>query len=63
MLTGCQQSTVSSPKIPDNLLVSYADLQELERGLGSDLMLWSVDTVIQYNQCQTKHGAIVKALE
>ena len=40
-----------------------ADLQELESGQGSDLMLWSVDTVIQYNQCQTKHGAIVKALE
>lgn len=63
MLMGCQQSTVSSPKIPANLLVPCADLQELESGQGSDLMLWSVDTVIQYNQCQTKHGAIVKALE
>ena len=51
------------PKIPANLLVPCADLQELESGQGSDLMLWSVDTVIQYNQCQTKHGAIVKALE
>lgn len=70
MLMGCQQLTVSSPKIPANLLVPCAlclvpcaDLQELESGQGSDLMLWSVDTVIKYNQCQTKHGAIVKALE
>lgn len=63
MMMGCTKLIASSPKIPANLLVPCADLQELESGQGSDLMLWSVDTVIQYNECQTKHGAIVKALE
>ncbi|MCJ0827913.1 hypothetical protein MN869_05505 [Acinetobacter sp. NIPH1876] len=59
---GCASSTASSPKIPANLLTPCPDLQQLESGQGSVLMLWAIDVVIKYNECQAKHGAIVKVL-
>lgn len=61
-MTGCVSSTVSSTKIPANLLEPCPDLQQLESGQGSVLMLWAIDVVIKYNECQTKHGAIMDAL-
>ena len=43
--------------------IHYPNLQQVESGQGSDLMLWSLDMVIKYNECQAKHSAIVKALK
>lgn len=63
MMMGCVSSTVSLPKIPANLLEPCPDPQQLESGQGSDLMLWAIDVVVKYNECQVKHGAIVEALK
>lgn len=38
------------------------DLQQLESGQGGVILLWSIDTVAKYNDCEAKHGAIVKAI-
>lgn len=62
MMMGCQQSTHLSPTIPANLLEPCPDLQKLEDGTGRVLLIWSVDTVAKYNECKSRHGAIVKAL-
>ena len=62
MMTACNSSTHLSPTIPANLLEPCPDLQILESGQGKSVMLWSVDTVVKYNECKAKHGAIVKAL-
>ncbi|MDQ8951821.1 hypothetical protein RFH42_02475 [Acinetobacter rudis] len=42
--------------------IPYPDLQKLESGQGSALILWSLDVVVKYNEYQAKHGAMVKAL-
>lgn len=42
--------------------IPYPNLQQVESGQGSDLMLWSLDMVIKYSDCQARHSAIVKAL-
>ncbi len=39
------------------------NLQQLESGQGCALLLWLLEIVIKYNECQAKHGAIVKALK
>lgn len=39
------------------------DLQKVESGQGSVLILWSLDTLIKYNECKAKHSTIVKALK
>lgn len=43
--------------------IPYPNLQQVESGQGSDLMLWSLDMVIKYSDCQARHSAIVKALK
>lgn len=64
MMMGCQKSTVlSKPVIPANLLQPCSNLNELEQGTGKDVLLWAVDTVAKYNECDSKHAALVKALE
>ena len=63
MMMGCQQSTHLSPVIPANLLEPCPDLQKLESGQGKVIMLWAVDIVAKYNDCKSRHGAIVKALK
>lgn len=64
MTMGCQKSTVlSKPVIPANLLQPCPTLNQLERGTGKEVLLWAVDTVAKYNECDSKHAALVKALE
>ncbi|RZG48116.1 hypothetical protein EXU28_04605 [Acinetobacter wuhouensis] len=60
---GCSNSTHLSSTIPANLLAPCPDLQKLEDGTGRTLLIWSVDTVAKYNECKSKHEAIVKAFE
>jgi len=61
---GCQKSTVlSKPMIPANLLQPCPTLNLIEAGAGKDVLLWAVDTVAKYNECDAKHAALVKALE
>jgi hypothetical protein len=38
-------------------------LSQLEQGTGKEVLLWAVDTVAKYNECDSKHAALVKALE
>ncbi|HEM6635633.1 TPA: hypothetical protein U2H88_003519 [Acinetobacter nosocomialis] len=54
---------LSKPVIPANLIQPCPNLNELAGTTGKDLMIWSVDTVAKYNDCKTRHIAIVKALE
>ncbi|RZG76655.1 hypothetical protein EXE09_06380 [Acinetobacter sp. WCHAc060025] len=63
MIAACQQSTHLSPRIPANLLEPCPNLQQLEDGTGRTLLIWSVNTVVKYNECKSKHEAIVKAFE
>lgn len=64
MMMGCQKSIVlSKPVIPANLLQPCPALNQIERGTGKEVMLWAVDTVAKYNECDAKHAALVKALE
>ena len=64
MLLGCQISIVlSMPVIPANLLQPCPTLNQIERGTGKEVLLWAVDTVAKYNECDSKHAALVKALE
>lgn len=63
MMTGCQKSTVLlKPVIPANLLQPCPTLNQIERGTGKEVLLWAVDTVAKYNECDSKHAALVKAL-
>ncbi|EPF79978.1 hypothetical protein F945_00869 [Acinetobacter rudis CIP 110305] len=39
------------------------DLQQLESGQGGIILLWAIDVVVKYNECQAKHSAVVKALK
>lgn len=64
MMMGCQKSTVLlKPVIPANLLQPCPTLNLIETGTGKDVLLWAVDTVSKYNECDAKHAALVKALE
>ena len=64
MMTACTKSTVlSKPVIPANLLQPCPNLNEIEQGTGKSIMLWAVDTVAKYNECDARHKALVKALE
>ena len=63
MMTACNNLTHLSPAVPANLLEPCADLQKIESRQGKAVMLWSVDTVAKYNDCKTRHSAIVKALK
>ena len=64
MMMGCQKSIVlSKPVIPANLLQPCPTLNQIERGTGKEVLLWAVDTVAKYNECDAKHNALVKALE
>lgn len=49
--------------IPANLLQPCLSLSQLEQGTGKDVLLWAVDTVAKYNECDARHAALVKALE
>ncbi len=62
MILGCSTSTHLSPTIPANLLEPCPDLQQLEDGMGRTLLLWSVDTVVKYNDCKARHLAIIEVL-
>lgn len=62
--TGCQKSTVLlKPTIPANLLQPCQNLNKLEQGNGKHVLLWAVDTVAKYNECDARHAALVKAIE
>ena len=64
MMMGCQKSTVlSKPVIPANLLQPCPALNQIERGNGKDVLLWAVDTVAKYNECDARHAALVKVIE
>ncbi|WDZ53035.1 hypothetical protein LF296_12590 [Acinetobacter vivianii] len=64
MLTGCIRSTVlSKPNIPANLIQPCDKLNTLDDGAGKSIMLWAIDTVGKYNECEARHAALVKALE
>jgi len=64
MMMGCQKSTVLSKQvIPANLLQPCPNLSQLEQGTGKEVLLWAVETVAKYNECEAKHTALVKALE
>ena len=64
MMMGCQKSTVlSKPAIPANLLQPCSSLNKIEDGTGKDVLLWAVDTVAKYNECDARHAALVKILE
>ena len=63
MTMGCQQSTHLSPTIPANLLEPCLDLQKLGSGQGKVALVWAIDVVAKYNDCKSRHGAIVKALK
>ncbi|MCH7381193.1 Rz1-like lysis system protein LysC [Acinetobacter higginsii] len=61
---GCQKSTVLlKPTVPANLIQPCLTLNQIESGTGKDVLLWAVDTVAKYNECDAKHAALVKALE
>ena len=63
MMMGCQKSIVlSKPVMPANLLQPCPSLSGLEQGTGKAVLLWAVDTVAKYNECDAKHAALVKAL-
>jgi len=63
MTMGCQKSTILSKQvIPANLLQPCQNLSQLEQGTGKEVLLWAVDTVAKYNECDSKHVALVKAL-
>jgi len=49
--------------IPTNLLQPCQTLNQIERGTGKEVLLWAVDTVAKYNECDSKHAALVEALE
>jgi hypothetical protein len=40
-----------------------SDFESDRGGTGKDVLLWAVDTVAKYNECDSKHAALVKALE
>lgn len=63
MMMGCQKSIVlSKPAIPANLLQPCPSLSQLDAGTGKVVLLWAVDTVAKYNECDAKHAALIKAL-
>ena len=63
MMMGCQKSTVlSKPVIPANLLQPCPALNQIDSGTGKEILLWAVDTVAKYNECDAKHAALAKAL-
>ncbi|MCH7394169.1 hypothetical protein MMP66_07730 [Acinetobacter dispersus] len=60
---GCQKSIVlSKPVIPANLLEPCPILNKIEDGSGKTVMIWAVNTVAKYNECDAKHAAVVDAL-
>ncbi len=60
---GCQKSTVLlKPVIPANLLQPCPTLNQIESGTGKAIMIWAVDTVAKYNECDARHAALVEAL-
>ncbi|WP_424913271.1 Rz1-like lysis system protein LysC [Acinetobacter baumannii] len=62
MMTGCTKSTIlSKPVIPANLIQPCSNLNALTGTTGKDLMIWSVDTVAKYNDCKSRHAALVDA--
>ena len=64
MLMGCQKSTVLlKPVIPANLLQPCPILNKIDDGTGRVIMIWAVDTVAKYNECDAKHAALVGALK
>ena len=64
MMMGCQKSIVlSKPVIPANLMQPCPTLNQIEQGNGKDVLLWAVDTVAKYNECDAKHAALVEALK
>lgn len=60
MMTGCQQSTHLSPKVPVNMLQPCDNLQQLESGQGKAVILWSIDTVAKFNDCSAKVDAWIE---
>lgn len=65
MMGGCSlmtSSTVEKANIPSNLLQPCPELQLLENNTGKALLLWSVDTVVKYNECRAKQKALVTAV-
>jgi len=48
--------------IPANLLQPCPTLNKIEDGTGKEVLLWAVDTVAKYNECDAKHAALVKSL-
>jgi len=49
--------------IPANLLEPCPVLNKIEDGKGKTVMIWAVNTVAKYNECDAKHAALVKALK
>lgn len=49
--------------MPANLMQPCPTLNQIEQGNGKDVLLWAVDTVAKYNECDARHAALVKAIE
>ena len=49
--------------MPANLMQTCTSLNRIEQGNGKDVLLWAVDTVAKYNECDARHAALVKAIE
>ncbi|WHR58397.1 hypothetical protein PGW89_02795 [Acinetobacter haemolyticus] len=60
---GCQKSTVLlKPTVPANLIQPCPALNQIESGTGKDALLWAVDTVAKYNECDARHAALAESL-
>ncbi|WP_081110050.1 Rz1-like lysis system protein LysC [Acinetobacter venetianus] len=63
-MTGCSKSiALSKPVIPANLLQPCPTLNRLEQDTGKEVLLWAVDTVAKYNECDVRLDALVEAIE
>ena len=48
--------------MPANLMQPCPTLNLIDTGTGKDVLLWAVDTVAKYNECDARHAALVKTL-
>ncbi|ULJ60770.1 Rz1-like lysis system protein LysC [Wielerella bovis] len=64
MLTACSNLTapsmVNNP--PANLMQPCPDLPILTASTGSDVLLWSVQTVYLYRDCAARHQGLIDAI-
>ena len=62
-VAGCSTKRYITPTVPVNLKQPCPNLKTIESNSGEAWLRWGVDTVAKYNDCKSRHGAIVKALK